>query len=321
MPRKNYLANVVLFGYLSIKKLIEAYIDKAKLILFYQRAEVIRCFADPDVTPGQRFKVLVTIAHITSKEESSDRHKATLKIERLKNTIDGLLTSFAHCDLQILLYTVPGQHITAYLPSYQRQRITVQEVPDCDPMYIGFQAQDGLAARVNHFDWFIFIEDDIVIYDSLFLEKIDAFCRQSPRPNALLFPNRYEMYDGKKSYIDLTVVSEPVWDKVSSFEINGVKFSEFVNPHSGMYCLSQTQMQHWIHSGRNWKNRDIMVGPLESAATFCLFECFTVYKPHPKNLNYLEIRHFDTKYSKLFSEPSPYIISAVPEVATCGSYV
>jgi hypothetical protein len=41
-------------------------------------------------------------------------------------------------------------------------------------------------------------------------------------------------------------------------------------------------------------------------------ECFTIYKPHPANLNYFEVRHYDTKYSKLIPHPeSPYTLSAV----------
>lgn len=310
MPKKNNLANSILFGYAFVKKLLTAAIDKAKLILFYQRSEVIRLFADPRLS-AVRPQLLITIAHITSPEEASDRFKAIQKVERLTHTIDGLLTSFAHCDAKIVIYTLPQRHITPYLPQYQLERITVREVSDCDPMYIGFRAQDELANQVEHFDWFMFIEDDIVIYDSLFLEKLAAFHQTFPRKNVLLFPNRYEMHEGNKSYIDLTIDGNLAWDKVSSVVMNGIKLAECTNSHSGIYCLSQTQMHYWIRSGRNWKNRSIMVGPLETAATYCLLECFDIYKPHPQNLNFLEVRHFDTKYSKLLPEPSRYILSAV----------
>lgn len=321
MPRDNHFANFVLFSYAAAKKLVDAYIDKIKLILFYQRFEVIHFFADSPLPIEKRPQVLVAIAHITSSEEAHDRQKAASKVERLQQTIDGLLTSLAHSDLQIIVYTVPQRQITHFLPQYQQERISVKEIADCDPMYIGFQAQDGLADRVRDFDWYIFIEDDIVISDSLFLEKVSSFCRYTPRHNMLLFPHRYEMYNGKKSYIDLTVAVKPSWDRVTSFEIGGVKFSECSNPHSGIYCLSQAQMKYWIKSGRRWKNRSLMVGPLESAATFCLQECFTIYKPHPHNLNYFEVKHFDTKYSKLYADPSPYILSAVEGKSDYRSYV
>jgi hypothetical protein len=310
MPQKNNFTNSILFGYAVVKKLLTASLDKVKLILFYQRAEVVRLFADSSLS-AERPRLLITIAHITSLEEASDQRKAAPKVARLTHTIDGLLTSFAHCDAKIVVYTLPQRHITPFLPQYQLDRITVQEVSDCDPMYIGFRAQDELASQVNHFDWFMFIEDDIVIHDSLFLEKVAAFHRAVPRKNVLLFPNRYEMYEGNKSYIDLTIDGNLAWNRVSSLVMNGIKLAECTNSHSGIYCLSRAQMHYWIRSGRNWKNRSIMVGPLETAATYCLLECFDIYKPHPQNLHFLEVRHFDTKYSKLLPEPSRYVLSAV----------
>lgn len=313
MKLKHKLINTFSFCSLLILKLINEFLYKIKLTLFYQNREVINFLSDPDSTPTKKHKVLVTISHITSAEEASDEQRAAIKTKRLKNTLDNLFNSFSHCDLQIVICTVPGRHITSYLPQYQQEAISVYEAENKDPMYIGYTAQDILASQVDHFEWFLFIEDDIIIYDSWFLQKIEAFNRLSGRKNALLFPNRYEMYNTRKSYIDLTIDVEVAWNKVSSIEINGVRFSECTNSHAGLYCLSQAQMQYWINSGRHWKDRSIMVGPLESAATYCLFECFSIYKPHPTNLNYLEVRHFDTKYSKMFPPPSPYILSAVSE--------
>ncbi|MEG5038862.1 MULTISPECIES: hypothetical protein [unclassified Microcoleus] len=150
------------------------------------------------------------------------------------------------------------------------------------------------------------------MYDAFIIEKLESFNRQSGYENAILYPNRFEMYQGTKRYIDLTIDTELSWNQLSSVEIEGVKFAEFSNPHSAFYCLSRKQMKEWMKSGRLFKNQVVNVGPLESAATFCLLECFSLYKPHPSNLNYFEVRHYDSKYSKLHPEPeSPYTLSAV----------
>jgi len=310
--RKRLINSCIFAGALG-RRLGRAIVQKVKLIQFYQRREVIEFLADPEALPGDRPRVMTAIAHITSSEEAASREAGATKIERLSHTIEGLLTSLAHCHLQIVICTVPGRHITAYLPDYQQQAISVAEIGDCDPMYIGFAAQDLLAAQVDHHNWLMFIEDDIVLYDSCFLDKINQFNQVYGHDTALLFPNRYEMHQGKKSYIDLTIERDLAWDRLSSFTIGTVKFAECTNPHAGIYCLSQVQMRRWIASGRTWKNRPLMVGPLESAATFCLLECFSLFKPHPTNLNYLEVRHYDTKYSKLYPGPSPYILSAVSQ--------
>ncbi|MEG3988922.1 hypothetical protein QUA13_17525 [Microcoleus sp. S28C3] len=283
-----------------------------KLMFFYQRDRIIDLFKENEQPEKARPKVFAAVAHITSVEESNNPEKATEKIERLRHTIDGLLTSFAHCDLTIAIQTLPNRHVTAYLPEYQIKCIQIQEGPECDPMLVEFRLQEEFVERVEKFDWFLFIEDDIVLYDAFILEKLENFNRQSGYENAILYPNRYEMDQGTKRYIDLTIQQPLLWNQLSSVEIEGVKFAEFNNPHSAFYCLSRNQMKQWIKSGRIFKNQVVNVGLLESAATFCLLECFTIYKPHPSNLNYFEVRHYDSKYSKLYPEPeSPYTLSAV----------
>ena len=283
-----------------------------KMMFFYQRNSIINLFKENEQPEKERPKVFAAVAHITSVEESNNPEKGAAKIERLRHTIDGLLTSFAHCDLTISIQTLPNRHVTAYLPEYQIKCIQVQEGPECDPMFVGFRLQEEFVERVEEFDWFLFIEDDIVLYDSFTLEKLEKFNQQSGYENAILYPNRYEMYQGTKRYIDLTIDTSLSWNQLSSVEIEGVKFAEFNNPHAAFYCLSRKQMKLWIKSGRLFKNQIVNVGPLESAATFCLLECFSIYKPHPSNLNYFEVRHYDSKYSKLYPEPeSRYTLSGV----------
>jgi hypothetical protein len=144
------------------------------------------------------------------------------------------------------------------------------------------------------------------------LGKLEKFNLQSGYEKAILYPHRFEMYQGTKRYIDLTIETQLSWNQLSSVEIEGVKFAECSNPHSALYCLSRKQMKQWIKSGRVFKNQVVRVGPMESAATFCLLEGFSIYKPHPSNLNYFEVRHYDSKYSKLYPKTElAYTLSAV----------
>jgi len=136
------------------------------------------------------------------------------------------------------------------------------------------------------------------LYDAFILEKLEKFNRQSGYEKAILYPNRFGMYQGTKRYIDLTIDRQLSWNQQSSVEIEGVKFTEFNNPHSAFYCWSRKQMKQWIKSDRLFKNQVVNVGLLESAPTFCIGEYFSIYKPHPSNLNYFEVRHYDSKYSK-----------------------
>jgi hypothetical protein len=91
------------------------------------------------------------------------------------------------------------------------------------------------------------------------------------------------MYQESKRYSDLTRDRQLWWNQLSSVNIEGIKFAEFSNPHSAFYYLSRKQMKQWIKSGRVFKNQGVKVGLLESAANFCLWECFSIHQPHPLN--------------------------------------
>jgi hypothetical protein len=284
-----------------------------KLLLLNKRPEIIAAFSANQIVQVNPPKVFVTIAHITSVEESNHREKAEAKVKRLKETIDSILTSLAHCELTIVISTLPNRHITAYLPDYQLSCIQIKESPEYDPMFIGFRIQDELIDRVDEFEWFLFTEDDILINDSYFLKKLENFNKRCGYGQAILLPNRYEMWEGTKRYIDLTIMnSDKLWSERTAIELEGVKFAECANPHAGFYCISNDQIKIWIGSKREWKNRNLgFGGPRECAATYSLLECFYLYKPHTSNLHFFEVRHYDTKYSQLYPQHSPYALLPV----------
>ena len=140
--------------------------------------------------------------------------------------------------------------------------------------------------------------------------KLPSRRRQGSNPercapaDALLIPHRYEFWQGRKVYIDLLskTTRDSAWNRLTLLEIAGWKFAEFENPHSGCYCLSQAQLRRWLDTGRRWYGVSSFSGPRESAATGALAEAFRLYKPHPGNMRFLEIRHWDTKYSEHYYE-------------------
>lgn len=295
-----------------MREIVRALNMYLKRNLLYLRPNTIRLLAEEEQVQINRPKVIAVIPHVTSVEEAKDREKGSAKVERLKLTIDGLMASLAHCELTIVVKTVADRHVTAYLPEYQTSCIHVQEETDCDPMFIGFRCQDTLMDKVDELDWFLFLEDDIIIHDSYILEKLGKFNKNCGSDRFVLLPHRYELWKGIKSYIDLTIETNnsTAWNKLSTVEIEGVKFAEFTNPHSGFFCLSKHQIQLWKESGRKWKDEDFgFGGSRECAATYSLLECFSLYKPHPSNLHFFEVRHYDTKYSELYSEETSYIFS------------
>jgi hypothetical protein len=278
---------------------IAAVRTRAAIRVVRQRARVHHRFPGPPVTePGPR--VLAVVTHVANPETPAGE-----LVERLRLTLDGLLESLGHTRLELVLNTLPGRHAVADLPDYQRSRLAVSEHRDVDPMFVGFQAHEEFARRVEDADWFLYAEDDIVLSDGLLLEKLEYFNGNAPA-GAVLLPHRYELFNGRKFYIDLSSKrgrpEDQPWNRLTLLEIGDWKFAEFENPHSGFFCLSQPQLRRWVASGRRWSGLASYVGPRESAATGALEECFRLYKPHPSNMTFLQIRHLGTKYAEFFSE-------------------
>jgi len=272
---------------------------RAQIAFVRRRATVHRRFPGPQVmTIAPR--VVAVVTHVAPTGAPDDR-----SVARLERTVEGLLESLGHTRLTIVVNTLAGRHATADLPAHQRARITVSEHDGTEPMFLGFEAQNEFARRVDDGDWFLFTEDDLVLSDSLVLEKL-AFFNDAAPANAVLLPHRYELMDGRKFYVDLwskTIRPEDhPWNRLTTVEIEDWRFVEFQNPHSGFYCLSRTQLLRWLDTGRRWYGIASYVGPLESAASGALLEAFRLYKPHPATVTFFEIRHLGTKYAELYSE-------------------
>jgi hypothetical protein len=77
-----------------------------KMMFFYQKTHIINLFKENKQPEKERPKVFAAVAHITSVEESNNPEKGAAKIERLRYTIDGLLTSFAGCISVLQLHQV-----------------------------------------------------------------------------------------------------------------------------------------------------------------------------------------------------------------------
>lgn len=290
------------------KRLLQKNIKDLSLLQYYQRKKVFGALAGTNGSELSREKILVFLPHVVSSDCFQKQNP--IKLNRLQNTIDGLLKSFCNYEICLVISTVAQRNLAAHLPDYQLQYIDVQEHDNCDPMKVGLKAYDFFSQRINQFNWFLFIEDDIIINDSWFLEKVKIFNDYFQNEQLLLMPHRYEFYHGKKSYIDLLIDKNLAWNKLSPISINEIKFAEFTNCHSGMFCLSQNQLQAWIESGHIWKDKVIYNLPLETAATFNLQDYFVIYKPHVNNLSFLEVEHYDNKYTKMLSPSPQYTLSA-----------
>lgn len=207
--------------------------------------------------------------------------------------------------LDIAVCTVGESHLINSL-SVPRGMFHHQPVK-CDPMMIGFACQQVLKAHLGKYDFYCYLEDDLLIQDAFFLQKIEWFARTFGDEN-LLLPHRYEISAKEalhKLYIDgpvrphFTAKWQDVNDRRSlnaDYLGQEISFERWSNPHSGCFFLSAAQMSRWAESSAFGYGDCSFAGPLESAASLGIMKHFRIYKPAASNAGFLELQHLHNRY-------------------------
>lgn len=212
---------------------------------------------------------------------------------------------FIH-SIDIVICTTDDKYLLnqANIPKnfYSHHKTTLE-----NPKYLGFECQKILKENLGKYDYYCFMEDDLIIRDPYFFEKIKWF-NDSTESISVLQPNRYEVSTNNrvlKSYIDGDInprATENYQNISESPELSkeflekNVLFERPYNPHSGCYFLTQKQMEYWT-SQPHFLDMDVsFISPLESSATLGLMKTFKVYKPSPKNANFFEIQHYGDSF-------------------------
>ena len=208
-------------------------------------------------------------------------------------------------DIDVVVLTTGGRHLLDRLAlpdGFYEHRPVVT-----DPMMLGFACHALLAERLGSYDIYGYMEDDLVIEDANFFDKLTMF-NASHGQSCVLLPNRYEtalQSDFQKLYIDRMVSDELPEGSIDPDDrrvIRGAFLNRTLvlerpsNPHSGCFFLDERQMRLWRESPVFLDGDTRFVGPLESAATWGLLRSFRLYKPHVSCASFFEIRHACNRY-------------------------
>lgn len=216
----------------------------------------------------------------------------------------------AAAKLDVAVCATGTAHLLDRLPvprdCFERIPVTID-----DPQYLGIACHRVLADRLGQYDWYGYLEDDLILHDPTFFQKLDWFARHLGE-TAVLQPHRYErLRQGglRKCYIDPDFeVLLPEWGafahnfsdrqeiRASPFGAP-VQFLRARNPHSGCFFLNAAQMARMAASPHFGRMSRILHGPLESSASLALIVNFRVYKPAFENANFLEIEHAGDRLS------------------------
>ena len=180
------------------------------------------------------------------------------------------------------------------------------------PRLLGYECHELLRQALGRYDFYCYLEDDLLVTDPLFFQKLRWFA-QIAGPDCALQPNRFELGLNsrmQKLYCDGNIVDPSISPRYqnrlerprieASLMGGHFAFQRVDNPHAGAFFLNEGQMRAWAAKPYFLDRADGFWGPLESAATLGIMRCFRVYKPARENAGFLEIQHLDPR---LLSRP------------------
>ncbi|HVS38906.1 MAG TPA: hypothetical protein VMS17_25335 [Gemmataceae bacterium] len=207
--------------------------------------------------------------------------------------------------LDVVVCTTGGCHLLDQLPV--QPRYYTHQPTDAEPPLLGFACHAALRERLGRYDYYCYLEDDLILHDPWLFLKL-AWFNRCAGDDKLLQANRYEAglnHLVPKVYVDgdlaerVTAPFQDVRDAGPlSAEVMGVRllFERTLNPHSGCFFLNARQMEQWARQPHFLDHDSRFIGPLETAATLGIMRTFKIYRPAPANADFLEIQHFATGY-------------------------
>ena len=231
--------------------------------------------------------------------------------------------------LDIVVITSGKDHLVHELAPLHR--MFRHHATDVDPLMLGFEGHKLLRDARGKYDYYGYVEDDIVIVDPLLLRKRRLFDRTFG-PEALLQPNRYEasptgpvtkLYvdyrlapEMTTSYQDLT--EEPRLEM--PFLDESVIFERASYPSAGCFFLNDEQLSILVDSPHFLDGDVSYLSPLDSAVTLSVMKTFRIYKPALDQAWFLEVLHASprwigsvTRSATLAACPPPALVASSRE--------
>ena len=279
-------------------------------------------------------KVLIAIPHVFNPIEGSiyssqKEHKRNIKKEALMQATEGNLIkhglgSFIHTssglgtdvftkginneqsvDLSIQVYTPKLASLSENISL--NSRINIIDIVLEDYTKIPLITSQKLLEQADNYDIICYMEDDIVIEDRDFFNKI-IYLDKNTNGDIAFMPHRCENIPGKGEVI---LSGDPeggrpdlFWDTGERINIKwplgDKQFYRATNPHSGCYFLTRRQAltvrNYWM--ARNWIAEYELSGPLEQAGSGLLLPILKIMKPIPSQYRFLMVHHLDELWKR-----------------------
>lgn len=180
-----------------------------------------------------------------------------------------------------------------------------------NPLLLGFACYDVFREGRGSYDWYCFLEDDIIIGDPLFFSKLRTFYSVVGDARYLLQPHRYEL--GASPEFIKAYVDGPLWSDSAEFladlrlpgcrDCIPIPFGDTVykmtpaeNTHSGCFFLTKVHLEHMLE--QPWYGKPVVgyADMLAAAANMYILTLFHVFKPADECASFLEVYHHCQRY-------------------------
>jgi hypothetical protein len=215
-------------------------------------------------------------------------------------------------DLTLQLYSPAAASLANTLPPHPRLQVIEPTVADY--RQVPLVASRQLLEQAQDYDLVGYLEDDLLIEDAEFFQKILLLVEQAGERYVFL-PHRCERMP---QLGDVILSGDPdggrpdlFWDTGEQLDIATAaghrRFYRATNPHSGCYFLNRHQakraLDYWQQ--RQWRADYQLSGPLEQAASGMLLPLFKLMKPVPEHYRFLMVLHQDELWRRHAFETTP----------------
>lgn len=214
--------------------------------------------------------------------------------------------------------TAPARHVDIVVVTQRDHNILPQlglaphafetAYVDGNPTRLHFHTRLLLRDRLGSYDFYCMMEDDLIIHDTAFFEKLGWF-QDEFGVHALLAPVRFELaHTGTPAKVIIDPELPENWtdqfrrpdqkvELVGGWRGSSQAFRLPRNPHAGCFFLSQEQLTYWAEHP-SFADCDVSwVGPIESIGTYSLGKVFNIYKPTSPDPFFLALQHFGARYA------------------------
>jgi hypothetical protein len=211
--------------------------------------------------------------------------------------------------IEVVVCTAGDRHVLPMLPL--SSQLYHHHKTGAAPLQLGFECHAILRDRLGAFDYYCYLEDDLILLDPWLFIKL-AWFSQKGGDDKLLQPNRFEAAldtPARKMYLDgdLSPQATAGFQEVTgaadlAADILGTRvfFHRTRNPHAGCFFLNARQMEYWARQPYFLDRDTRFISALESAATLGIMRAFKIYKPGLENADFLEVQHFGNAYLREF---------------------